>query len=229
MRRISKKRQKRQAEAKPIRDALIRKVGECEICGASPSRPKHGLPWNCSQLCCHEIANGPHRQAALDKPFAILVLCWNCNGQKVTDKGKWPEARQLAVLARSRPEDFDLAAFCRLINPNAPDRVTLQEVLEHMIEIKGLDEVRLLNPQEVALIMQVNRKTVWSWINNQELRAIDVSSAGSTKRQWRIEPADLIRFARNRGNLAEQVDDVTFDDRVDRYVEARDEARKNMK
>lgn len=218
MKRISDKRRKRQAEAKPIRDALIKKVGECEICGASPKKPRRGLPWQVSQLCCHEIANGPNRQKALDKPFAILVLCWNCNGQKVTNKKDWPEARQLAVLAESRPEDFDLAAFNHLMNPNAPNRVTREEVYEYM-ETK---EQELLSPVEVASIMRVNRKTVWTWIENLELRAIDVSSVGARRRQWRIEPADLLRFAGSRATVDQQKEhDWDLSDRIREQFKAR--------
>jgi len=76
----------------------------------------------------HEVANGPNREKALDKPYAILVLCTNCNHQEVEDKRKWPQARQLAVLLRSRPNDYDLVAFNRLVNPNAPNRITPDEV-----------------------------------------------------------------------------------------------------
>lgn len=224
MRRVSAKRQRRMREAKPIRDELIEKVGECEICGTSLSQPRRGMPMELSQLCCHEIANGPLREKALDQPYALLVLCWYCNGHEVVNKGEWPESRQLAVLAGSRPEDFDLEAFCYLMNPNAPNRVTLAEVLEHMVDIKGIDQCRMLNPGEVAIIMQVNRKTVWSWIEAQQLRAIDVSPAGASRRQWRVEPADLLRFSKSRSTVAQQVEDTTLADRVDRFIASRDEA-----
>jgi hypothetical protein len=81
-----------------------------------------------SQLCCHEIANGPLRQKALDKPYAILVLCWWCNGYVVTNKKEWPEPRQLATLLMESPEAFDLAAYNSLVNPRAPNRITMEEV-----------------------------------------------------------------------------------------------------
>lgn len=226
MRRVSLKRQQRQREAKPVREGLIAKVGQCEICGASPLHPRRGLPGELSQLCCHEIANGPLREKALDKPYAVLVLCWYCNGHEVVNKSEWPEAKQLAVLASSRPEDFDLEAFCYLMNPRAPNRVTLAEVVEHMaVEIKGLDQSRLLTQQEVALIMRVNKKTVWSWIQNQLLRAIDVSPVNAKKRQWRIEPKDLLTFSESRGTIPEQKLDFTIRDRLEQYERAREEAR----
>jgi len=99
------------------------------ICGASPKKKKHRLPES-NQLCCHEIANGPLRQAALDQPYAILVLCFHCNQSEVMDKANWPQARQLAVLKTFSPEHYDLQAFNFLVNPNAPNRITQEEVDE---------------------------------------------------------------------------------------------------
>ena len=83
------------------------------------------MPRELSQLCCHEIANGPLRDAALDKPFAILVACWVCNGGCLE---RWPEAKQLAVLKFAAPENYDLEAYNKLVNPNAPNRITQAEV-----------------------------------------------------------------------------------------------------
>lgn len=80
-------------------------------------------------MCVHEIACGVHRQRALDKPYACLVLCWFCNGYVVTNKREWPESRQLAVLLRKAPKDFDLAAYNALVNPRAQNRLTIDEVL----------------------------------------------------------------------------------------------------
>lgn len=90
----------------------------------------------CSRLCCHEIACGPHRQKALDKPFAILVLCWFCNGEVVTDKARWPEARQLAVLKRKSPGDYDLAAY-NLLRARNPNRITETDVDKWGIQTGG--------------------------------------------------------------------------------------------
>ena len=128
MRRKSRKTRAREGAAKPARAALIAARGKCDICGHSPRRPWPAKPRECSQLCVHEIANGPHRQKALDKPFATLVLCWWCNGNVVTDKARWPQARQLAVLKRRAPQHYDLAAFNDLVNPRAPNRITPEEI-----------------------------------------------------------------------------------------------------
>ncbi len=101
------------------------------ICGHSPARPWRDKPRECSQLCVHEIACGVHRQRALDQPYACLVTCWWCNGHVVIDKRQWPEARQLAVLLVKSPADYDLAAYNRLVNPRAPNRITQTDVDDH--------------------------------------------------------------------------------------------------
>lgn len=93
------------------------------MCGLRP-QPKFVH----DHLAVHEIANGPLRQQALDKPYAVLVACWPCNSMQMTDKKRWPEPRQLSLLLQSRPEDFDLAAYNYLLNPNAPYRITIDEV-----------------------------------------------------------------------------------------------------
>lgn len=116
LRRYSSKRRAREDEAKPFRDSLIQQVGRCERCGTRRAR-----------LCVHEIANGPLRQKALDKPYAVLVLCWPCNGL-ATDKGTWSEAAQLKCLKESRPDHYDLASYNFLVNPRAPERITEAEV-----------------------------------------------------------------------------------------------------
>ena len=98
------------------------------ICRSSPRRPDRRRPKECSALVCHEIAGGPLREKSLDKPFAILVLCAYCNQYEVEDKAKWPQARQLALLMDKAPSHYNLAAFNRLVNPNAPNRITQEEV-----------------------------------------------------------------------------------------------------
>ena len=119
---LSDKRRKRIAEAKTFRRYLVESVGRCERC--EPQGKRSNKP-----LCVHEIANGPNRQKALDKPFAVLVLCWQCNSL-ATSKGEWSEASQLRCLLESRPEDFDLVAYNALINERAPNRITMDEVQE---------------------------------------------------------------------------------------------------
>ena len=128
MKHISDKRRALIEDAGPIREALIKAVGKCEICGHSPRKPNKELPPDLSALCVHEIANGPNRPRALDKNYATLVTCWACNSLELTNKRIWPLDRQLAMLLKSRPDDYDLQAFCRLLNPNAPNRIEQWEV-----------------------------------------------------------------------------------------------------
>ena len=77
----------------------------------------------------HEIARGPVRNRALDKLYAVLVVCGVCH-DKVGDKSQWPEARQLAVLKARRPHDYDLVAYNLLVNERAPMRIEPWEVEE---------------------------------------------------------------------------------------------------
>jgi len=121
MRRVSKKTAARVAECKPFRDALIAEVGCCEVC----LRRRQVRP---GKLCVHEIARGSHRHKAVDKRFALLVLCDRCHLERIHGNEQWPQARQLAVLKRSRPADYDLAAFLNLKNPNALRAITEEEV-----------------------------------------------------------------------------------------------------
>ena len=76
----------------------------------------------------HEIANGPLREKALDKLFALLVVCAYCNCYELTNKGKWPESRQLAVLKKKAPQNYDLHAYLMLTRPRALQRITQDEV-----------------------------------------------------------------------------------------------------
>lgn len=131
MKRMSTKRKQRDREARPIREKLISKSRKCMICCHSPGRPWRNKPRELSQLCCHEIACGRNRQKALDQPYALLVLCWYCNGYVVTDKRTWPEVRQLAALKARSPKDYDLERYNRLVNPNAPNRITPEEVASY--------------------------------------------------------------------------------------------------
>ena len=120
MRRRSKKTQKRIEETSDWRDWLRFHVGQCEVCGV---KPKHNQ-W---LLDVHEIARGPNRLKALDKPYAVLVLCRWCHMDRIHGNETWPEARQLWYLRKSRPSDFDLVSYNKLIG-YGPDRITVEDV-----------------------------------------------------------------------------------------------------
>ena len=128
MRRQSAKNRKREAAARPIRQAMVAAAGKCEICGTFPEKPKYRIP-DLNLLCVHEIACGSaNRWKFLTAEFGTLVLCFYCNGEVVTDKSVWPEARQLALLKHRRPSQYDLVAYNHLYNPNAPRRIEQHEV-----------------------------------------------------------------------------------------------------
>jgi hypothetical protein len=46
------------------------------------------------------------------------------------DKALWPEARQLALL-RSKSPDYDLVKYNELVNKQAPNRVTPEDVAKY--------------------------------------------------------------------------------------------------
>jgi hypothetical protein len=129
MRANTPKRAKRNRDCVEWRRALIQRVGVCEICGCDPSRwspMKLGRPWSDWILAVHELSRGPHRVKALDKAFAVLVVCRECHDE-LGSKALWPEARQLAALKRSRPTDMDLAAYNALVGLGT-NRITEAEV-----------------------------------------------------------------------------------------------------
>lgn len=178
MRQISKLRRKREAEAKPVRDAL-RALGHCEICGVSKTH-----------LDVHEICRGVHRQAALDKPFALLLLCRKCH-DNVGSAAEWPEARQLAVLAKSRPPQFSLEDYLSLTSPRAPRRIEIHEVLEWL-------EGEYLSKQDIADRLQVDRRSVQNWVTSGELPAIDARTVGATRPLYRVAWSDYLEFCKTR-------------------------------
>lgn len=182
MKQMSDKARKRYNEARPIREALRSEVDRCEISGAV------------GPFDVHEICRGVHRQKALDKRFALLVVSRLAH-EELGSASKWPEARQLAILAERRLFDFDLKAYLDLTSPRAPYRIALREVLQYMSD-------ELLKVEDVATRMRVNRRTVQTWIDAKQLPAIDVRPNGAERAMWRIKPDDLLQFAQDRRSCA---------------------------
>ena len=180
MRPVSKKRQALIREVKPIRDALRNEVGCCEICGCSRGT-----------LDVHEIARGVHRAASLDKPFALLIVCRACHSEKLSQPAEWPEARQLACLAKSRPSQFSLTDYIALTSPRAPLRIEIQDILEWM-------EERYLSKSDIANMLQVDRRSVSNWITSGQLPAIDCRTVGTSKPLYRVSWSDFLEFCQNR-------------------------------
>ena len=127
MNRVSKKTAARNAAVALFRKQLVQEIGYCELCNHNPRRMRFGqIAW---RLDVHEIANGPNRQKALDKRFAVLVVCRACHMDRLSSRAEWPEARQLAALRRSRPRDYSLEKYLETFYPNAPERITEEEVM----------------------------------------------------------------------------------------------------
>jgi len=144
-----------------------------------------------ASLAVHEIASGPDRQKALDKPYAVLVLCWQCNSGPFQSRGEWPESRQLALLARRRPKDFDLTAYLELTSPRAMKRIEIEEVLQWM-------EEDYLTKQDIAKRLQVDRRSVQNWIDAGQLPAVDCRTAGASKPLYRVSWGDYLAFCKTR-------------------------------
>lgn len=118
MKRFSSRRRARLTEVAPFREAFKLEIGRCERC----SKRRH--------LDVHEIARGIHRQAALDKRYALLCLCRTCHDHV----GVWGRAKQLAVLYVRRPYDFDLSAFHALTGRVFPDLGDVMEWVEPLMD-----------------------------------------------------------------------------------------------
>jgi len=56
---------------------------------------------------------------------------------------------------------------------------------------------KLLTPGEVAARVGVSRDTVYRWIGNEDLAAVDLS-AGEQRARWRISESELRRFLDSR-------------------------------
>jgi len=190
LRQKSTTRRKRELEAKPFRDALIAQAGQCENCGCSPSNRQGRMAEQVS-LAVHEIASGPDRQKALDKPYAVLVLCWECNGGPFQNRGEWPESRQLALLARCRPKDFDLTAYLELTSPRAMRRIEIEEVIAWMDE-------DYLTKVDIAKRMKVDKRSVQNWIDAGQLPAVDCRTAGAKKPLYRVAWSAYLAFCKSR-------------------------------
>jgi hypothetical protein len=82
----------------PIRRAYLEEHPECMVCG------------KVSQ-CVHEISSGGGRFQGKKEPATWLATCSDCNCEKMTDKGKYPVKRQLAIKMVMDPKNFDLDKF----------------------------------------------------------------------------------------------------------------------
>lgn len=118
MRGESDKARKRREEAAPWRRQRVIDYPVCWLCGDKRRAVE-----------IHEVARGSRsRHKSIDAPYATLVTCRQCHDEKLGDTKEWNEARQLALLKRMAPQDYDLAAYNFLVNENAPRRIEQHEV-----------------------------------------------------------------------------------------------------
>ena len=54
--------------------------------------------------------------------------------------------------------------------------------------------------EDVAKLLGVGKHKIFHWIETNELEAIDVSSEGSERRQWRIPDDSIDQFKQRRSN-----------------------------
>jgi len=104
--------------------SLIDEIKHCELCLHGRAKPGQ-VQWALHE---HQIIRGPLRKKSTGKRFATIVLCYWCHMERIHGNEDWPEARQLACLMKSRPRDYDLVAYNLLKVPNAPKRITQDEV-----------------------------------------------------------------------------------------------------
>lgn len=104
-------------ETRAFRLALVNELGRCERCGKRRRQ---------DQLAVHEIACGSGiRQKAVDKRYAVLVLCSLGCHERTQNEAK---ELQLARLYLSRPGDLDCVRFNRL-RGRADGAITVEEVM----------------------------------------------------------------------------------------------------
>jgi hypothetical protein len=118
----TKKRAAIDRKAKPVRDALVERVGVCEYCG----QPAYSN----NPLVAHEVTGGGIRAKSQAQPCGQLVLhYWNCHPKIHT----FSKAKQLAILKHRRQEDFDIEAYYLLIDRRFPDEEDIETELNQLI------------------------------------------------------------------------------------------------
>jgi hypothetical protein len=122
MKKNSTKRAAENRVADKWRLALCQAIERCEYCGKR-------RPYNA--ICVHEILCGPLRRLAMDKEYAVLVVCaLECHAKVALES----DARQLARLYHSRGYDYDLEAFHALRKRVKPEQHEVDTEIERLTE-----------------------------------------------------------------------------------------------
>lgn len=133
MKRNTSKRAKADRSAKKLRTEFAEEFPWCWFCEDAASS---GV---------HEIASGNgNRGQAVQERFTWAAACWDCNSNRLTDKGpngEWPVVRQLAVKWINDRENVDLVAFNRL-RGHDDNAITMADVIPHICRILDGKESR---------------------------------------------------------------------------------------
>ncbi len=114
LRPYSTRRAAREAEAHDSLEALIVRVnGLCEFCGEP----------GCDE---HHIANGQNRGLSLGLDYSRVWSCRPCHGLVHELPKPHAVGIAMAALRRSRPENFRLNDFYRLIARRFPDEALIE-------------------------------------------------------------------------------------------------------
>ena len=97
-------------------DELIARVGRCEFC-----RNNYGQTQ-------HEISRGSQRLTARLEPSCSVVVCQECHATLHELPKRIQVLIGLAILRRSRPEDYDLRRFIEIECPHAPNRYQQRDI-----------------------------------------------------------------------------------------------------
>ena len=119
MRRISKKRQRINRAAAPVRDEYRDLFPVCQIPGCRDEATE-----------LHEIARGVHRKSALAERCALLHLC---RGHHLSIHYGYTLAQQYALKLFADPDGFDLVRLNRL-RGRSDDAITIEEIQPYVEE-----------------------------------------------------------------------------------------------
>lgn len=122
MRYAGKKRQAKMRLCGPTRRAFVEAAVLCMCCAQEFA------------TCCHEIARGSHRDAALQERLTWLATCWLCNTGPLTDATLWPLQKQLALKWIYDRAHFDLVGF-NVLRGRAPGAIVMSEIIPEICRL----------------------------------------------------------------------------------------------
>lgn len=94
----------------------------------------------CQRPGCHEhhIANGQNRGLSLGKLFSVVWLCESCHRDLHELPKRHAVCIALALLRNSRPCDYNLEAFYKLIARRFPSEADVERWWERMLSARTI-------------------------------------------------------------------------------------------